>query len=157
LTLSGTNTYTGATTVNAGTLLVNGSIAPSSSVTVNSSAILGGTGVLPSTVINSGGTLAPGNSIGTVTVNGNLTFGPGSVYAVEVSPAAADRTNVTGTATLAGTVQALFQPGNYVPKSYTILSAAGGRSGQFGSLVNSNLGGGFNASLSYTSTDALLN
>ena len=42
LTLSNTNTYTGATTVNAGTLLVNGSQS-GSTVTVNSGAILGGT------------------------------------------------------------------------------------------------------------------
>ena len=57
---------------------------------------VGGTGTLgPVTVI--GGTLAPGNSIGTITVGGNLTFGAGSTYQVEVSPAASDRTNVTGT------------------------------------------------------------
>ena len=49
---------------------------------------------------SSGGTLAPGNSIGTLTVNGNLTFNAGSTYTVEFSPSAADRTNVTGAATL---------------------------------------------------------
>jgi autotransporter-associated beta strand protein len=44
LTLSGSNTYTGATTINAGTLEVDGSVAPSSGVTVNSGATLTGTG-----------------------------------------------------------------------------------------------------------------
>ena len=42
LTLSNTNTYTGATIVNAGTLLFNGSQS-ASAVTVNRGAILGGT------------------------------------------------------------------------------------------------------------------
>ena len=94
-TLTANNTYTGATTVAAGGLIVNGSIASSSSLTVNQGAFVGGTGTLPSTVIS--GNLAPGNSIGTVTISGNLTFNAGSTYQVEVSPAAADRTNVTGT------------------------------------------------------------
>ena len=58
-----------------------------------------------------------------------------AAYIVEVSPTQADRTNVTGTATLAGTVQAVFGPGSYIARTYTILSAAGGRSGTFGSLT----------------------
>lgn len=88
---SGTATYTGATTVDAGMLTVNGSIATSSGVTVNSGGALGGTGILPSITINAGGALAPGNSIGTVTVNGNLMLNAGATYNVEVSPSAADR------------------------------------------------------------------
>ena len=52
-----------------------------------------------------------------------------SAYIVEVSPTSADRTNVTGTASLAGTVQAVFGPGAYITRTYTILSAAGGSTG----------------------------
>ncbi len=80
--LSGTSAYTGATTVNAGTLSVNGDISSSSVVTVNSGGTLGGTGTLPSTVINSGGTLAPGNSIGTINVSGDLNFNSGAYYLI---------------------------------------------------------------------------
>ena len=79
------------------------------------------------TTIN-GGTLSPGNSIGTLTVQGNLVLTSAAAYIVEVSPTAADRTNVTGTASLAGTVQAVFGPGSYFARTYTILSAAGGGS-----------------------------
>ena len=109
LLITGTSNYTGATTVNAGTLSVNGSIA-SSALTVNAGGTIGGNGTIGNTTIN-GGTLSPGNSIGTLTVQGNLVLTSASAYLVEVSLTAADRTNVTGTASLAGTVQAVFGPG----------------------------------------------
>ena len=154
-TLGAANTYAGATTVNGGALLVNGSIASSSSLTVGAGATVGGTGTLPTTTIN-GGTLSPGDSIGTLTVNGNLTLNAGTSYAVELSPAAVDRTNVTGAAALAGTVNAAFGAGTYNSNSYTILSAAGGRTGTFAALNAANLPGFLVAGLSYTATDVLL-
>src|SRR5262249_17191123 len=158
LTLTGTDTYSGATTVNAGTLIVNGSIA-NSVVTVNSGAMLSGTGTVGATTIASGGIFAPGNSPGTMTVAGNLAFQSGALYLVQVTPATASSTIVTsgGSASLAGTVLAVFASGGYVARNYTIVSAAGGRSGTFGSLTTSNLPSGFTASLSYTATDAILN
>ena len=156
LTLSGVNTYTGATTVNAGTLAVNGSITASSGVTVNASGTLGGTGTVGNTTI-SGGALAPGNSIGTLTVQGNLVFTAAASYMIEVSPSASDRTNVTGTATLGGaTVTASYAPGSYVTKRYTIVNAAGGVSGTFSSLVNTNLPSSVKSSLSYDASNAYL-
>jgi autotransporter-associated beta strand protein/YVTN family beta-propeller protein len=124
LTLSGANAYTGPTTVNAGTLSVNGSIV-NSALTVNAGGTIGGNGTIGNTSVN-GGTLSPGNSIGTLTVQGNLVLTAAATYLVEVSPAAADRTNVTGTATLAGTVTTVFQAGSYLPRIYTILHADGG-------------------------------
>src|SRR6516164_1631115 len=155
LILTGSNTYTGATTIDGGTLIVNGSIADST-VTVNAGGRLGGTGTLGNTIIN-GGTFSPGNSIGTLTVNGNLTMTAAASYLVEISPTNADRTNVAGTATLAGTVQAAFAAGSFMTRNYTILSAAGGRSGTFSALTTANLPAGFSASLSYTATDVILN
>jgi autotransporter-associated beta strand protein len=157
LTLSGVSTYTGATNVNAGTLNVNGSIASSSLTTVNSGGTLGGNGAVGNTTIN-GGTLAPGNSIGTLTVQGNLVFTAAASYMVEVSPANADRTNVTGTATLGGaTVKASFTAGTYVARQYTILNATGGVSGTFNTLANTDLPANFKSSLSYDSNNAYLN
>lgn len=153
ITFSGANTYTGPTTVERGaTLLVNGSIV--SPLTV--AGTLGGSGVVGNATI-AGGVLSPGNSIGTLTVNGNLTFTPGSVYFVEIAPNAADRTNVTGGASLQGTAIASFASGNYTPAPQLLLSAAGGRTGTFGNLVTLGLPPGLSASLSYTPTDVMLN
>jgi autotransporter-associated beta strand protein len=155
--LTATNTYTGTTMIDGGTLSVNGSIA-FSTVTVNAGGTLGGNGTVGNTTIN-GGALAPGNSIGLLTVQGNLSFTAASSYMVEVSPANADRVNVTGTAMLGGaTVNASFAAGSYVAKQYTILNATGGIGGStFGSVVNTNLPSGFKSSLSYDANNAYLN
>ncbi|RAI38991.1 hypothetical protein CH338_10845 [Rhodoplanes elegans] len=154
-TLTGTNTAALPWTVQQGALLVNGSLT-NSTFTVDGG-LLGGTGTIGTTQINAGGTLAPGNSIGTITVAGNLTFASGGIYAVEVSPTTADRTNVTGTATLAGTVQATFAPGAYVNKRYTILHADGGRGGTtFSTLTTSGIPANYAASLGYDPTNVYL-
>jgi autotransporter-associated beta strand protein len=156
VTLNGANTYTGVTTVNGGTFSVNGSTAVSTT-TVNAGGTLGGNGTVGDTTIN-GGALAPGNSIGLLTVQGNLVFTAASSYLVEVSPANADRVNVTGTATLGGaTVSASFAAGSYVSKQYTIVNATGGVIGTFGAQANTNLPVNFASNLSYDANNAYLN
>jgi autotransporter-associated beta strand protein len=84
LVLTGTNTYSGPTTVSGGALVVNGSI-PNSTLTVDGGATLGGVGTIGNAIINNG-TLSPGNSIGTITVNGNLVMTAAASYLVEISP-----------------------------------------------------------------------
>jgi fibronectin-binding autotransporter adhesin len=78
LLLSAANTYTGATTVSAGTLNVTGSIA-SSAVAVSSGATLGGTGSTGAVSLASGANINLQDSkIGTLTVAGLSTTGGGS-------------------------------------------------------------------------------
>lgn len=95
-TLSGVNTYTGATTVSGGRLAVNGSIA--SPVTTSGVGILGGTGTIFGDVTNAG-VVAPGNSIGTLTISGNY-IGSGGTLEIESvlgdDTSATDRLVVTG-------------------------------------------------------------
>jgi len=153
--LTNNGSYFGATTVNAGALIVIGSIA-NSPVTVNSGAALLGSGTVGSTVVNAGGFLAPGNSPGTMTVAGNLALQSGAFYVVQVNPTTASTTNVSGTASLAGTVGAIFLPGSYVSRSYTILTAAGGVTGTFEAGATRGLPAGFQPSLSYTGNTVVL-
>lgn len=152
--------FTGAANVLGGKLVVNGSLA-GSAVTVATagfpSGILGGSGTIGGLVVNAGGTVAPGNSIGTLNVAGNVNFGAGSTYQVETNAAGqSDKLVAGGTATInGGTVQVLAGFGNYAPATtYTILTAAGGRSGAF-DTVTSNLVF-LDPSLSYDPTNVYL-
>lgn len=158
LTLTGINSYTGATTLSGGRLEVDGSIASSSGVTVNSGTVLSGAGTVSTTTVNNGGTLMPGNGTpGTsLAISGNLAFQSGALYLVQVNPSAASSVNVTGATTLNGaTVNAVFASGDYISKKYTIVTS-GSISGTFGSLVNTNLPPNFHDSLSYDATHAYL-
>jgi len=158
LTIAGNAGYTGATTILGGMLAVNGSIASSASVAVNAGGALAGIGTVPSTTVLTGGALSPGNGAeadGTLSVAGSLLFQPGSLYFTQVAGNSATSTGVTGTATLAGTEIALFQPGSLI-NSYTILSAAGGRTGTFDTFDAFGLPSFVSASLGYTPTDVTL-
>jgi autotransporter-associated beta strand protein len=154
LNLTGNSTYTGGTAVMAGTLAVNGSVA--GNVAVGSAGTLGGNGTIAGNVVNAG-TLAPGNSIGLLTVNGSYTQMAGSTYQVEVNNVGqGDRINVGGAAAIqGGTVQVLAQPGSYANSTtYTILRATGGVSGVY-SGVTSNFAF-LTSTLSYDANDVFL-
>jgi fibronectin-binding autotransporter adhesin len=74
LTLTATNTYGGATTVSNGTLIVNADNLTSSTHVY--AGTLGGTGVFYGPVtLEAGATLAPGASVGTLTINNDLSIG----------------------------------------------------------------------------------
>ena len=87
----------------------------------------------------------PAIRLALLTVQGNLVFMAASSYMVEVSPDNADRTNVTGIATLGGaTVNAHFAAGSYIARQYTILNATGGLGGStFNALANTDLPANF--------------
>ncbi|HCP78457.1 MAG TPA: hypothetical protein DIU11_12185, partial [Pusillimonas sp.] len=131
--------FTGQWVVNEGALAVNTDLP--GAVAVNASARLEGVGSVGSVGVASGGVLAPGNSIGTLTVQGDAVFNSGAVFQVEAQPnGQADSLQVGGTAYLAGAVQTLAANGAWRPETeFTILSAAGGLAGTRFDTVGSNL------------------
>jgi autotransporter-associated beta strand protein len=79
LKLTGDNTYTGATAVNAGTLVVSGSLSGTGSASVASGGTLEVDGLLnhAATTTLNGGTLQGTGSVGGITDNGSSTVAPG--------------------------------------------------------------------------------
>lgn len=147
LWLTGSNTYSGPTLVNAGLLSVNGSL--TSDVTVQRQGVLGGNGSIGALRVARGGTVAPGNSIGTLNVDGDVTFDEGSRYAVEVAPdGRSDRIASSRAITINGgeVAVSLENSANLLSQSevqslagrqYNILTATQGVSGAFTSALPS--------------------
>lgn len=105
--------------------------------------VIGGKGTInmgQGTTLTNNGSLRPGASPGTLTINGNLVLGAGSVLDIELggtSQGLFDVLNVNGTASLAGTVHAL-QFGGFVPNvgdSFTFLNASS-VSGTFATVIS---------------------
>jgi len=101
--LGGDNTYSGATTITAGTLLINGdSSAATGAVAVDGTSTLGGSGTLGGSVtVAEGAKIAPGTSVGTLAILGDLDIsamaGGAGTLNYELGPiAASDRIAVTG-------------------------------------------------------------
>ncbi|QGH64306.1 autotransporter outer membrane beta-barrel domain-containing protein [Serratia proteamaculans] len=145
LVLTGNNSYAGPTLINQGLLAINGSV--TSDVTVQNAGVLGGSGTVGSLTARSGGTVAPGNSIGTLNVTRNVSFEPGSRYAVEVVPnGQSDRIQSSGSATIGGGEVAVLlenstnllsqsEVRSLLGQQYNILTAQQGISGQFASVA----------------------
>jgi uncharacterized protein with beta-barrel porin domain len=135
VTVDGTsalNNKAGAVFVNNGTF--------NTSTTFTNNGLFMGTGTTVGNVVNNG-TIAPGNSIGTMTITGNFTSTPGSVYQVEINPKGeSDRLNVSGTATLNGGLVSVLAGSDVYGigfnKDYLILHALGGVNGTYGGVVS---------------------
>lgn len=153
LTLSGNNTYTGITYIQAGQLTLNGQI-NSSALIINTDASLRGTGVIhsPSQIA---GLLAPGNSAGTLTFNASLILLPQSQTQLDIDGLGMangagnySRVHIVGannSITLNGTLKPrlrgmsgdannTFTPNNH-DRFAGIFSAAGGFIGGFANLI----------------------
>ncbi|MFN4018642.1 MAG: autotransporter domain-containing protein [Reyranella sp.] len=110
---------------------------------ITNSGYLGGSGTFTGSVVNNG-TISPGNSIGTLTVNGSYAQAAGSSYAVETnSLGQADRLNVggaPGTATIAAGTGVFVAPdasSPYSPRTrYTVLNATGGVTGTYSTVAS---------------------
>jgi len=133
LELTGDNVY--AAQVDGGTLVVNGTLT-TAQLPVRAGAGLGGSGRIVGDV-RVEGAVSPGNSIGTLTVQGDYAQAAGSTYVAELSAGGqSDRIDVTGKAVLeGGTLMVLHAPGQYMlGQNFNLISAAGGISGQFAAL-----------------------
>lgn len=120
--------------VNSGVASVQGRVA-GGGTRVAAGGSLHGNGTLGDTVVE--GTIAPGNSIGTLHIMGTYTQAPGSFYEAEIAaPSASDLIDVTGRANLlGGTVRVFNAPGRYLlGQRFNILTATDGVSGQFAGI-----------------------
>ncbi|WP_312861594.1 autotransporter outer membrane beta-barrel domain-containing protein [Segnochrobactrum spirostomi] len=135
---TGEGGYSGQINVADASLVLSQGSTSASSFAIGPGGTISGTGTIGGLAVLEGGTASPGYSPGTLTVNGNVAFSPGSVYQVDITPAGAhDLITATGTATIGGgTVQVVATQGTYAPgTTYTILTAQGGVSGQFASVT----------------------
>jgi len=117
-------------TINGGVLSFNG-VQTGGTTFVGQKGTLKGVGQLGDTTV--AGTIAPGNSIGTLTINGDYVQTETGVYQAEVAPGSrSDQLHVTGTAKLGGTLVALPEPGiYYLGEQFNFIRADGGVNGQF--------------------------
>ncbi|MGV0960380.1 MAG: autotransporter-associated beta strand repeat-containing protein [Limnohabitans sp.] len=160
-TLSGANTYSGTTTVSGGQLNINGNqSAATGAVTVATGGTLGGTGTVGgATTVQSGGTLSPGLSPGTLSFGSGLTLASGSVSNFELAQAGTaggscnDLVAVTGNLTLGGTLNVSATTGasgcssTFGVGTYTLFTFTGTRTGDFSAIT---LPSGFAGRIDYS-------
>ena len=143
--LSADHSMTGNATVNAGGMLVNGGM-DGVAFTVNDGGLLGGGGSLGNTTVLSGGTLAPGEGIGALTVNGNLTLGQGSLLDFDfgapgsdfATSGQSDSVSVNGDLAINGSTLTLNDTGSFGPGLYRLFDYTGTLSESNGGLQLAN-------------------
>ncbi|MDA8548581.1 autotransporter-associated beta strand repeat-containing protein, partial [Candidatus Pelagibacter bacterium] len=146
LTLRGVNTFDGDLTVSAGTLYAGLAADSGNQVIENNVIVSGGTlsggATIGGNVTVATANLAPGNSIGTLTIDGNVTLGDNSTTTIEFNDTTSDQVVVSGDITLAGAL--VLEPANttYSDATFTIFDGSGGSgnslSGTFASTTVSN-------------------
>ncbi|WP_155499980.1 autotransporter domain-containing protein [Pseudomonas chlororaphis] len=135
--------FTGLTRVEEGKLVVNGKLG--GSLQVQAGGTLAGSGTIGSgagstVTIADSASLSPGNSIGTLNVDGDLVFQKGSRFEVEANPDGkdSDLVKVSGNTVLdGGSVAHIGATGNYKLRStYTILDSDKSLSGTFDEVTS---------------------
>ncbi|MCX7414552.1 MAG: autotransporter-associated beta strand repeat-containing protein [Planctomycetia bacterium] len=189
LTLSAANTYSGATTISAGTLALgaSGSFDLSPTITVGNAGSTGavlnltaktggfsfgsgqtlkGIGTIQMAagkVLTINGTLAAGNSPGTLTISGgDLVLGASSITSYEINGTDAavgsginDLTRVAGSLTLGGTLNVIASPAfdTFGSRTYRIFDYATGGSGSLSGTGSMAIGTTPNADFLYSLTN----
>lgn len=153
--------FTGSTEITGGTLLVGGTLG--GGVSVSGAGMLGGSGTLTGNVsINEGGTLAPGNSPGTLTIAGNLDLNAGSTSIFELGEAGVvggannDLVAVTGNLALNGGTIRIQRGAGFSGGQYTLFTY-GSLTGALGNMTFDPIGGGFVGNLALGNGTVLLN
>ena len=125
--------FTGITSLASGTLQFDGVLG--GQAWIANGAVLTGVGRLGS--VDNHGTIAPGHSIGTLTLTGDYIHRDDATLLAEIEPGGgSDLLDIAGTATIeGGTVDILKLPGQYEGGTrYTLIDAAGGVTGTFDTL-----------------------
>jgi autotransporter-associated beta strand protein len=155
LTLTGTNTYTGNTTVTEGTLWVNGAVGDSAVIV--SGGTLGGNGLIEGPVtIQSSGRLAPGTSIGALTISNSLTLSGNTI--MEVNPLTGTNDVVLGltSVTYGGRLTLTTLAGSVTASSIFKLFSADSYHGAFTAFTPANPGSGLAWDTNTLATDGTL-
>jgi hypothetical protein len=143
-------------TQEAGLVRVDGELEVTANSYLLQGGTLSGTGRVDSNVTQTGGSIAPGNSAGILTIEGNLTQQPASFLDIEIGGSTPgiehDRLVVTGTAAIGGTLRLSFLGGIPQNSPLTILTAAS-RTGAF-ALVDTP--SGVTAVVDYTPTSVIV-
>ena len=128
--MDGPNTLVLSYRQDGGTTIVDGAMTKPA-VNINGG-VLQGVGIINAPVTINGGTISPGNSQGTLTINGNLTFTSGTLL-TEIGASASDLLHITGIASfLNGTFAFSFLDGFPPPafgSDWVFLTADGGVTG----------------------------
>lgn len=128
----GNNFTLGALSLQAGRTRMN--VVGTTNVTVGANATMDGTGRIIGNLTNNG-IVAPGNSIGTLTVQGNYTHNSGAVLEIEFDAAGnIDLLDVTGNATLNGGIIRFVSIGGAEGQGGTFLRTGGTLTGTFASV-----------------------
>ena len=154
--MTGSNSYSGSTTVNQGGLVVNGSLA--SPVVVNSGGTLGGTGTLSSVTVSPSGAIAPGDPLGTMTITGSLSLAQGATMDYELDTPGTGDLILAGNLALNGQQFSDFNftwTNNFGPGAYDLIESGSVPSGSLGTNVSGAIDG-LPASIAVQGNDLVL-
>lgn len=142
--LTGSNIYSGTTTVTGGTLIVNGTQSGTGTVTVKDGAKLAGKGRLRgATIVETDGTLEPGDSSISNFFMGRLVLNEGCQVNMDINKIASTQDYITcgGTVKYGGTLN-LSVDGTLVDGDEFVLFTGTGHSGNFENIIPAEPGEG---------------